>query len=462
MIIGARQTPLDSQDANPALQALHRGLLMMMALGISGATRADLPEFDAAAFDRNLSTGNLFNWIDFDNYDSQVSWPNGNEDVGANGWTSYVGERIAHDDNLYRLPSQAAVPNAARIASLDDNVNTVTAGLDTHFSSARQSLELLARADNNRFAHNRHLNNTSGSAHALWHWTFGSRLSGDVGVAYDRLLAGFGNYYVVTNNFGAKNIVSTSNFFAAAHVELGSDWVLSAGGRNASTSHSLNTFDKFSADSGTLAAEYHTASDTVVRLEHEHTKGHYPLPGFLNGTSFDRDFRQNISTFQFEYLLTGRLRVRANGGYIDHRYPYAAQHGFSGAIWDAGLACVPSAKTQVVVSALRQLHSYVDAQSQYFVSRGVRVTAAWAPTAKLSAEVQFSREDQHFIGPNPTVVSLIYPSHNLINSRQLDLAWSVSRPVQVVLSYRFLTRDSNVPVFLYDDTIVSANLRARF
>jgi hypothetical protein len=460
MSIGAREAALDSQDVQPARLPVDFGLLVLVALGISGAARADLPELDAASYNRSLTTGNLFNWVDFDSYDAKVSSPNVNED--ANGWTSYIGERILHDDNLYRLPSQAVVPSAAPIASLSDSINTITAGLDTHLSSARESLKLLARVDDNRFDHNRYLNNTSASAHALGHWALGSRLSGDVTADYDRLLAGFGNYYVATNGFGAKNIVSTSGFFAAAHLKLASDWGLNAGARHASTSHSLNAFDKFSADSAMLSAEYDTAAETLVRLEYAYTKGHYPLPGNLNGAPFDRDFRQNISTLHIEYLLTSALRVRLIGGYIDQHYPQAAQYSFSGGIWDAALAFQPSAKTQVAVASLRQLQSYIDAQSQYFVSQGLRVTAMWAPTAKLSAEVQFSREDQTFIGPAPAVASLIYPSHNLIHSRQLNLAWSVSRPVQVVLSYRFLTRDSNVPVFVYDTTILSANLRARF
>jgi hypothetical protein len=80
----------------------------------------------------------------------------------------------------------------------------------------------------------------------------------------------------------------------------------------------------------------------------------------------------------------------------------------------------------------------------------------------LSVELQYSREDQRFIGPNPLSASLPFPQHSLIRYEQVQLAWSVARSLQAVLYYRHANRDSNLSVFAFNDSLVSASLQARF
>jgi hypothetical protein len=139
-----------------------------------------------------------------------------------------------------------------------------------------------------------------------------------------------------------------------------------------------------------------------------------------------------------------------------------SNYNFSGGIWNADLAWQPRDSLQLLLAGAREVHAYIDAQSQYFVSQAARVVARWAPTGKVTCELEYSRDDQHFIGPGPTVISLTLPEHNIVYTRQLNLAWSMIRPVQLVLSYRYLTRSSNAPVLAFDDSFVSASLRARF
>ena len=445
MAVGGLETFLNSPHTRAALRPPRRALLLI-ALVVSGGARAELPEFDGTTFDRGLVHTNLFDWIDFDSQDVWVSWPDTAPDQVASGLTSYVAERIVHDDNIYRLPAQGQPPGAGSIASRADDINTITAGVDGHLSASSQSLELLARVDENHFVHNGNLDNTSGRARAVGDWTLGSRLSGQVGASYDRELTDFANFRVYT-----KDLVSTDAVFAAAHLELGSHWLLNASARDWNTSHSSDDI-KYRDDLATFSAQYHTSGGTYVTGTYQYTNGRNPLPAFV----------ENSSSLQIDAPLGNTLRVRADVGYIQHDYPQAAHYDFSGGIWDAQIAWQPRAKIQLLVAGSRQVHAYIDAQSQYFVSEGVRAVGMWAPTAKLTCEVEFSREDQRYIGPNPTVISLSLPEHNLIHARQFNLAWSIFRPVQVVVSYRFVTRDSNASVFIFDDSLFSASVRARF
>jgi hypothetical protein len=156
------------------------------------------------------------------------------------------------------------------------------------------------------------------------------------------------------------------------------------------------------------------------------------------------------------------LVATASAGYISHNYTVAKNFDFSGAIWNAELVFHATDRTQLLLMSSRNVYAYVDAASEYFVSEASRAIARWGPTAKLSVELQYSREDQRFIGPNPLSASLPFPQHSLIRYEQIDLAWSIARSLQAVLYYRRSDRSSNLSVFAFNDSLVSASLQARF
>ena len=426
-------------------------LLLAIALLISDSARADLPEFDEATFEHGLFHTNSFNWVDFDNYDVAKSFPALHPDEVPNGVTPYVQERFVHDNNVYRLPAHGPSPIRVPVASRGDNINTITAGFDGFMGASGQSLELLAHVDQNRFSRNDNLNNTSAGARLLGNWEIGSALSGQVGASYDRQLNDFANYQVYT-----KDLVRAQSVFSSARLDLGS-WIFDVSGRGTEISHSTDNL-KYRNDGARASAAYRTPGGTYFSVVYQYTNGRTPLP----------QFTENTLSLQVDAPLGRRFRFHVAGGYLQHDYSQAtvpvrvANYNFSGGVWNAQLAWQPREPLQFLVAGSREVHAYIDAQSQYFVSEAARAAASWAPTGKLTMELEYIREDQHFIGPAPTVISLSLPEHNVIYSRQANLAWSISRPVQLVLSYRFLTRGSNAAVLAFDDSFVSASLRARF
>jgi hypothetical protein len=444
---------------------LRRDLLFAIALGVSGAVRADLAEFGESSLNPYLFRGNLFSWIDFDADDTHVSWPNPDDpNVPATGWTPYAGAQVVYDDNIYRLPAPGLLPVGNLVASRNDVINTITAGVDTHWSISGDGLEMLARADANRFVHNKDLNNTSGAAALLGHWLLGSRLSGQVGATYESKLAQFGAYYLPAQNFALPRDIDTNyTFSATGHVALGSGWRLNAEALEIKTTHSEDPLDKYTGATGRLTAEYNRESGASLVLKYEATNGHYGYPGFINDViPFNRNFHEHVASAQFTLPLGSRILLRAEGGSISHHYTDAANFDFSGAIWNAALAFHTTERTQLLLTSSRNVYAYIDQQSQYFVSQTSRAIARWIPTEKLSVELLYSREDQRFIGPNPASATLLLPEHNLIHLGQLDVVWSAARSLQAVLSYRRANRDTNSPEFAYEDSLVSARLQARF
>jgi hypothetical protein len=414
-----------------------------------GSARADLPEFDETTFARGLLHTNLFNWIDFDSFDVAKSFPALNRADVPNSVTPYAAERFVHDDNVYRLPAHGPSP-IGTVVSRGDDINTITAGLDGYLGASGQAVELLARADRNRFSRNGNLDNTSASARLLGDWAIGSRLSGQVGASYDRQLNDFANYQVYT-----KDLVSAQSVFTSAHLDLGS-LLFDASGRGTETIHSTNDV-KVRTNAAQLSAAYRTPGGSYFSALYGYTNERFPLP----------QFTENAFSLQVDSPVGKTLRFRAAAGYLRHPYSQTATatqdntRNFSGGIWNADLAWQPRESLQLLLAGSREVHAYIDAQSQYFVSQEARAVARWAATAKVTCELEYSREDQHFIGPGPAVISLTLPEHNILYTRRLNLAWSIVRPVQVVLSYRYMTRSSNAPVLAFGDSFVGVSLRAR-
>lgn len=425
--------------------------LSAVALIIWGTARADLPEFDEAIFEHGLFHNNFFNWVDFDSDDTAKSFPALHPQDVPNGVIPYAQERYVHDDNVFRLPTSGPSPLQVPVVSRGDDINTLTAGIDGYLAASGQAVELLARADQNRFSRNSSLDNTSASARLLGDWEIGSALSGQVGASYDRQLNDFANYQLYT-----KDILSAESVFTSAHLDMGS-WTFDASGRGTEISHSSDNV-KYRNNGAKAVATYETPGGTYIGAIYQYTNGRFPLP----------QFAENAFSLQVDSPLGRNFRFHAAGGYLEHDYSQittptpTANINFSGGIWNAQLAWQPSEPLQLMVAGSREVHAYIDAQSQYFVSQAARAAASWAPTGKLTLMLEYTREDQHFIGPGPTVISLRLPEHNILYSRQANLAWAIARPMQLVLSYRYVTRSSNAPVLAFNDSLLSLSLRGRF
>lgn len=460
-VIRARNRSFARPHDGPSGTRLRHGLAAVLALAVSGGAWADLPD----PFNTTLYGTNFFNWVDFDSADTAVSQPAALDPTAtpANGLTAYAAEQVTYDDNIYHLPAPAITPVNSATYSRSDTIDTISVGADGRFGVSRQYLEVLARVDDNLHLRNPHLDNIGESLQGLGNWAIGRRLSGQIGAGYDQWLGQFGNYVQFGPNFGLpKNISTTRKLLANSQLWLGYHWVIRANGLQRNTSYSENRFDTFTGDTGSLGVEYYGAGDAVIGAAYTYTKGHYQLPAVVNGVELNRNFQEGTSTVQFQVPIGTRLEFHADAGYVSHKYPGAPAYNFKGGTWDAALAVQTSAKTQLLVTGSRHLYEHLDADSEYYVSQQLRAVARWAPTSKLTADLSIWRETQAFIGPNPATATLILPRNNTLRYREASLAWSISRALQLVVSYNYDARRSNVPQLTYDESLVSATLKARF
>jgi hypothetical protein len=382
--------------------------------------------------------------------------PDTGDNEVADSWDVFAADQVTYDDNLYRLPSGLVNifallgPNAAP----QDHINTATVGTDVHWVFGRQSLDVTALADENRFSRNVDLNNSAGNGKAVWNWRVGGYLSGTAGVDYYRSLAGFG----YTGYLG-RDLIDRSDYFGTAHYQIGPRWSIFGGVTESDITHSAKPeqFYDYHLKSGSGGIEYATAVNNTIGLQYQYSDARFPQGILLNEVPFAQDYDDESTQVLLKYALTEKTLINASAGYLKRNYPDSTIGSFSGDIWKATVQWQPSDKTQALVNVYRQLQAYLEAESNYFVDTGGSVAPVWAPTEKVRVSLILSWDDENFI-PSRLNALDVTSRHDKVTSQTASVIYTPMRLLTFNLSYRNEQRDSNDPFFQYDDKVASAGV----
>jgi exopolysaccharide biosynthesis operon protein EpsL len=372
----------------------------------------------------------------------------------------FAADQESFDSNLFRLPtsvtdiSGTVGPNASR----EDHINTPTAGLDGQWALGRQIVVLNLRADDNRYASNTDLNHFSGSDKAIWNWALTSALSGQVGEDYTRSIASFVNTTVYT-----RNLVDQWEYFGGARYQVGPRWAIFGGAiqtdtRLSAVTSRLNDNNRKSVEVGT---EFATGLQDSVGLEYRYTNTTYPNIFLPNGVAISQNYNEDRARAFLKYAISDKMLIDASGGYLKRIY---ANHGigdFSGDIWRASLQWQPREKAQILAVAWRELHAYLTAESDYFVSNGASVSPVWNASEKINLSVLFSSEKQDYLGSAPGVI-VAGPRHDKLFAEQANVAYTPVRHFTVNFSIRREQRSSNQGQFEYNDTLATIGVTGKF
>ncbi|MBS0419363.1 MAG: outer membrane beta-barrel protein [Proteobacteria bacterium] len=371
----------------------------------------------------------------------------------------FVGAGALYDDNLFRQPSGADLSAVAANLHRDDLIERLTAGVDGTWTLARQTFELQAHGDGNRFEHNDQLNNVSGKAMGSWDWRLGSRLSGRLGADYARSLADFANNLVLV-----KDVLTQKSSFASGSYLLGNRWTLTADIRWASIDHGaeIRQVDDANIRTQKLGIAFRLLPSTSVGWNYRHANANFageqlaPVTG-----AFDRNYDESASVFWLNYALGSKTDFNLEGGYLRRNYPNAAIGNYSGGTGRATLTWRPGAKTQLVVTGWRDLTAYIDAESNYFVSTGARIAPTWTPTERISTSLAASWERQKYIGSE--LIDLGEPfRRDTVRSVQAGATYLPRDPLQLDLTLRHEQRGSNRSALTYKDNLAILGVRFTF
>lgn len=376
---------------------------------------------------------------------------------------------MTRDSNLYRLPDglDASALSPDSNASRDDVVSRTSAALDAGWEMGLQSFALNVNVDDNRYADNESLDNTSGNGRADWNWRFGHRWTGQLGGGYGRSLSGF-----VNSRFLGRDVLESTDYHGAARYQLTPHWSLNAKGRVAEGSHDAvaRQQDDFDSNSRAFSLDYQTLRGDSFGLEYRRTGTSFPNerppPDFIVAPLFQsRRYVDREANFNARYAFTVKTSLQGSVGYVWRHYPEGVLGDFAGATWNAALLWEPRMKTRVTISQWQDLTAYLDSESNYFRSRGTRVTVAWLPSQRLTFAFDLSDERHDYEGFDSgfNLGALTDPARrDTLQAARVSATWIPRQRLAFDASWGLERRDSNRPLFDFDDRTASLGLRLIF
>jgi hypothetical protein len=376
----------------------------------------------------------------------------------GNTYDFYVADQEQYDSNLYRLPSgfgditTIVAPNASR----SDFINSISAGGDAQWVTGRQVFELNLRADENLFAHNSVLNNASGYGNLLWNWQVGPQFSGEAGVTYNHGLASFAE----TRELG-RDLTDTTRAFGTARYQIGPTWAVYGGISDLQISHSAQQarFNDFHLKGGDAGIEYATSGSDTLALEYGYSDGQFPTSNVIesDNQSFTPNYHEQITRLLFKYLISDKTELDAYAGYRKRDFTTTSVGAFSGDVWRVSISWQPTDKTQIVFAGWHELHSYLVAESDYFISKGGSISPTWNATEKFKFALVFSYEDQDYVSESPSVV-VLGPLNAKIATEQVNVTFTPRSSWIFNLAFNHQQRNSNQVTYQFGDDLATISV----
>ena len=363
-----------------------------------------------------------------------------------------IGEQFSYDNNVFRLPDYLDVAGVVGAnSSRQDRINSQSLELDGRRTLGRQVFTLDVRADNHRYDRNDDLNNVSTRNRLAWAWELGDQLSGQLGVDYNKSQATFVNTTVYT-----RNLVTTTDYFAAGRYQLGPHWGIFGALLGAETTLSAATSktNNNKQKSGDLGTEYALSSTDAIGIEYRYTDTTFPRSLVPDETNY----KEQIERVLFKHAFSERTLLDASFGYLKRTYSTSIVRDFSGNVWRATLEWQGSDKTQIFFDAWRKLQAYETAETNYFATTGGSISPVWKPTDKISLAVDLTYDNERYLGGGGFGVS----RHDTVRAEHGVVTYT-PRPLLILsASVGFENRSSDAVRFAYSDRLLGLNASLKF
>ena len=311
-------------------------------------------------------------------------------------YTLGASETYTHDSNFVHLADGASLP--ASLQARTDWIATTTLFGSVDQTIGRQRLYANANVRDNRYRYNRLYDNQGFGLAAGLDWATVERVSGNLGLSSNRLLASFdrGNGNNAPNV--AKNIEQTDQLSASARVGVVTDVTLEAG----------------------YSQQRQRFSEVGARLE------------------------QSITSLSVRERFGGALTLGAGLRLTDGRYP-DYNDSFHGRDLDLSANWVPNAVSTVVarLSLGRTEHSLATAQDFKGVTGAL--SWEWKPSGKLAFSSQLSRStgnDSNFetTPGGATVITASADNSRLTTSLWLNAGYEATAKIRLDASWSRASR----------------------
>lgn len=370
----------------------------------------------------------------------------------------YLGVASQRDSNLFRQSANEQ----------SDTVTTTSLTLALSKSFAQQRFVLDATLIDYRYSHNDYLDYKANNYSATWNWALTHRLSGTLSSSQTEIQNSFVDYRAITPQ-NRRNIRKTNVNYLGGEWRAMGGWRLLAGLTNneESNSETFNAQSSYALNSWEVGVKYVWPAGTFLQLLQREGSGEYKdrelltfdmQPSPLN-PQFDTRFRQIDTEARVSVPLTGTSSLSAKLARQAREHDYFSDRDYAATTGRVDYAWQPIGKLSLVAGLRREVATFQNYTSSYYLSDGINLQPAWQISAKTTLRLNYDWQRRNYEG---ALISGFPERHDTLQSIRLGLDWLPVRWATVTGSLQRDSRNSNQNVFDFSTNLFSLNARLNF
>lgn len=364
---------------------------------------------------------------------------------------------LTRDANVFRLPGFVDPQFVLGKSSKSDQIKATAVGLrvDQPYAQQRFQFELTDTAY--RYSNFSFLNFDAFDYRGAWLWHLTPRLSGNLSVQRNQVLNSFADFRSFERNV---RTIESRRFDLDGWISGG--WHVFAAASQYELKNSVAFLEEqdYRTTAGEAGLKYLAQSGSSIALVRRSTDGDYVNRVIDVVNLFDSRFRQTDTELRAKWIASGRSTLYGTLTWLDRRHEHFAQRDFSGAAGRLEYVWTPAGRLQMKLSASRDIASWWDLVSSYYVNNTVAVVPTWRVSARTAVNLRLSRSVRDFRGP---VIPVAGPLRSYaVSSAQVGAEWLLRRSVTLSASVQRDRRSSTEAALEFDDTIANLSLLVTF
>ena len=350
-----------------------------------------------------------------------------------------VSGSVAHDSNLFRLPSAVDAQTAIGSSDKSDNIFRIGAGGKYEAQVSRQKFRVEASVDDYRFQNFDNLNNDSYDGRGEWKWQAGNFWDGTLGVGERRYLAGFAN---LQQNL--KDMIDQGRAYGSANYNLHSHLRFTLDLSSYDNRHSADSQKVFDSrvDNTAFTVNWVTPAQNTVGLQYRIASAHYPNRDVVGTTVLDNAYQEKEYSLVAHWRASGASDFVFRLGRTERTFDQSPNRNFSGPTWRITYNWQPDGKVGLELATWREIAEFETLGTNYVRSTGISLAPTWSLTPKTSLRAKASYVTDKFLG-DPGIVVVTNSREDKSRIYQLSALWSPLRQTNVTLALETGERTSN-------------------
>ena len=371
----------------------------------------------------------------------------------------YAEEKVARDDNIFRLSKAVDPASAIGSTSTGDTYHTTSLGFNFDVPVSRQRFQAGSAWNDSRYNQFTDLDFIGHDSRAAWLWQLGNDLSGQLGYTEAFSLASFA--YIQANT---PDPLKTRQAFLNAAFLVTPRWQLQAGWRGLEQTNGNPAFQVSDIDIASTDAtvRYVTPSNNSVGLSARVEDGRYPNREFVPGSTLDNAYRQYGAGVVVDWTITGASHLAARAGHVNRRYEHLSQSDVDGNTALAEYDWKPTGKLSLAAVFRREISPYQDVQSSFVLVKWVTLRPTLSVSEKVDVSMILDYSNWYYLGDPGLVSGGVQGRIDRLWSATATVSYRAARNLTFLVSAQREVRTSNTALADYVFDVVSLSARIAF